>query len=105
MKVPGNSCKKIIMKMCEHAYVIIADPVVRMLPSAERCRQGVVGSLLVLFFKRPAPRWHSLLVWGLVGGTGLVQGGPDRVIFGLLCPELSVASAVWMSAAGGIEVV
>lgn len=91
--------------MCKHAYVIIADPVVRVLPSAERCRQGVVGSLLVLLFKRPAPRWYFLLVWGLVGGTGLVQGGPDRVIFGLLCPELRVALAVRMSAAGGIEVV
>lgn len=58
---------RIIRGRCRCAYITVADPVVNMLPRAERCRQGVVGSVLVLLFIHPATQSYFMLDLAVVG--------------------------------------
>ena len=95
-----------VIVRCRYAYITVADPVVSMLPCAEGTRQGAVRSPLLLLGSRRLAAWLWLLLdLSLIGWTRLVEGGPDLVIFGLLCPGLHVGSAVAMEVVGGLQVV
>lgn len=105
MSLPSNMLRK-MTRGCRFAYITVADPVVSMLPCAGGTRQGVVGPLLVLLGSIHLAAWlYFLLDLGLVSRTRLVEGGPNLVICGLLCPRLHVGSAIAMDVGGGVQVV
>lgn len=79
----------------------IADLVVSVLPCAEGSGQGVVGSLLFLLYIR----LYILLDMAWAFRNRLVERGPDLAIWGLLCPERHVGSAVETEVLRGVNIV